>query len=339
MSHRLACEAADLFAAAAPVAAPLGIDPVTACQPVRAIPLLQFSGLTDTVVPYGGGPTSIFPAVVVMPALDSFAFWAAADACSGAPVISDLGNGASLRLQDTCADGVQVGLYSVNGSGGGFMGHVLYFNTDGIDVAQAIWAFLSQFALASTPSTSTTTTTTTSTSSTSTAPPPAGVAVDGRKLTLKDDPANPIRKRATVVSKDAGISLGGGQGSPDDPRTAGASVRIVSLAGDAFDDTYLLPASGWTAIGREGDNQGYRYKDAALAHGPVKRAVLRPAKVLKLVAKGSGLGHTLAANPDPVDVVLTIGGLVHCQRYGGGVTFTTPKVFAATQAPAAACPP
>ena len=35
MSHRLACEAADVFAAAAPVAAPLRLDPPTNCQPRR----------------------------------------------------------------------------------------------------------------------------------------------------------------------------------------------------------------------------------------------------------------------------------------------------------------
>jgi len=142
-----------------------------------------------------------------------------------------------------------------------------------------------------------------------------------------------------VVSRDPDVSLGGGNGSADDPRTTGASVRIVSAAGDGFDDTYVLPGSGWTVIGREGENKGYQYKDAGLAHGPVERAVLKPAKLLKVVAKGSGLGHTLAANPDPVDVVVTIGGLLHCQRYGGLVTFKTPKLYSAKHAPTAACPP
>ena len=333
MSHRLACEAADVFAAVAPVAAPLGVDPVASCQPARPIALLQFSGLSDTVVPYGGGPTSIFPDIVVMSALDSFDTWATLNGCSGAASFLDLGNGASLRTHATCLDGVQVGLYSVNGTGGGFLGHVLYVNTDGIPVAQRIWSFLSQFTLPAAPTTTTSTSTTTST-----APPPSGIPIDGAKLVLEDDPSVPHKKRATIVAKDADIALGGGNGSADDPRIAGATLRIVSAAGDVFDDTYVLPAAGWKIIGREGENRGYKYKDAPLANGPVKNAVVKPGKQWKVSAKGAGLGHSLAGNPDPVDVVVTVGGLTYCQHYGGSTTFKPPRLFAAKAAPSGSCP-
>src|SRR5215470_6577604 len=55
MAQRLACEAADLFAASAPVAFPISISPTSACVPSRKIPVLTFMGLTDTIVAYNGG--------------------------------------------------------------------------------------------------------------------------------------------------------------------------------------------------------------------------------------------------------------------------------------------
>ena len=54
-SYRLACEASDLFAAVAPVAA---VEAVPACAPRRPLPLLAFNGTGDFLVRYRGG----FPA-------------------------------------------------------------------------------------------------------------------------------------------------------------------------------------------------------------------------------------------------------------------------------------
>ncbi|CAN5460628.1 PHB depolymerase family esterase [soil metagenome] len=54
LSYRLACEMADTFAAIAPVAGQLGIPP-TSCNPVRKVPLLEFHGTADPIVPYQGG--------------------------------------------------------------------------------------------------------------------------------------------------------------------------------------------------------------------------------------------------------------------------------------------
>jgi hypothetical protein len=185
-------------------------------------------------------------------------------------------------------------------------------------------------------------TTTSSSTTTTTAPPPTDDTqlLDGTKLVLKDDPTRPAKRKLVAVSKDVCVRLGGGNGSVDDPRMSGANVRVVSAAGDGFDDTYRLPASGWTIIGDEGANAGYKYRDKLLTNGPVKSVTLKRARQLRLVAKGMALGHTLAANPDPVDVVLIVGGVRYCQRYGGTATFKTPKSFVAKLAPApAACPP
>ncbi len=55
LAHRLACEAADVFAAVAPVAGVLGME-VETCTPFRPIPVLHTHGKLDSVVPYVGSP-------------------------------------------------------------------------------------------------------------------------------------------------------------------------------------------------------------------------------------------------------------------------------------------
>lgn len=62
MSFRLACEAADVFAAFAPVIASLPSRAENTCRPVRPVPLLIINGTDDKLVPYEGGPVaSMFP--------------------------------------------------------------------------------------------------------------------------------------------------------------------------------------------------------------------------------------------------------------------------------------
>lgn len=52
MSALMACRAADLLAAAAPVAG--GYSALPDCRPARPLPVLEIHGLRDEVVPYGG---------------------------------------------------------------------------------------------------------------------------------------------------------------------------------------------------------------------------------------------------------------------------------------------
>jgi polyhydroxybutyrate depolymerase len=49
LSQRLACEAADLFAAVAPVAGTLNFSP---CQPSGKISVIEFHGTADQHIPY-----------------------------------------------------------------------------------------------------------------------------------------------------------------------------------------------------------------------------------------------------------------------------------------------
>ena len=139
VSHRLACEAADVFAAVAPVAARIGLVPTKLCQPSRPIALIEFAGLHDPAVPYGGaGP--------LPSAAQSLAYWRDQDSCGSGPPDERIDFGTSYcEAYRSCSAGVQVELCSIEASQVSWLaGHLLYLNPD-LDVARAAWEFLSQF--------------------------------------------------------------------------------------------------------------------------------------------------------------------------------------------------
>jgi hypothetical protein len=178
----------------------------------------------------------------------------------------------------------------------------------------------------------TTTTTTTST----TLPSTNDELLTGAQLTIKDNAKHASKRHALLVSTDSSITLGAGDGSADDPRTAGATLRIATTAGDAFTASYELPAGSWKIIGASGKNVGYRFKSAPSASQPVTQVVLKRGKLLRIAAKGAGLATTLGANPAPVDVSLTVGTTRYCLAFGGSVSFKAGKSFVAKGAPAPA---
>jgi len=184
----------------------------------------------------------------------------------------------------------------------------------------------------STSSSTSTSVVTTSTTSTS-VPPAACELLTGKKLFLATN-VQKGKSRLNVVSKDPAITLGLGNDSADDPVLHGATLRVVSTDG-GFDDTYVLAAERWQYRKRAGENLGYRLKKTK----PFGTLLIQPAKHVKIAANGDGLGHTLATNPDPVDVVLTIGGHCYCLRFAGTPTFKEGKRFLAEDAPApTGCP-
>ena len=142
MSQRLACDAADLFAAAAPMAFPVPFRPLSQCHPLRPIPVLTFMGLTDVLVRYDGPSFPSAPAT-----LD---FWHDVDACGDTAPDAVVAKGASrCETFTNCADGVEAGLCSITArsfGGTAIDGHVLYFNDDFV-LAEVAWSFLSRFSL------------------------------------------------------------------------------------------------------------------------------------------------------------------------------------------------
>ncbi|MDF1735943.1 MAG: PHB depolymerase family esterase [Minwuia sp.] len=62
MAFRLACEAADVFAAFVPVIASLPEPAEHDCRPARAVPMMVMNGTVDRLVPWDGGPVAaMFP--------------------------------------------------------------------------------------------------------------------------------------------------------------------------------------------------------------------------------------------------------------------------------------
>jgi polyhydroxybutyrate depolymerase len=111
MVHVLACQAADVFAAASPAAADLVKDNVDSCKPARPITVFTFRGTADTAVPYAGGSIGTLTNIG---AQATFQKWAAINQCTGSPSAED-SNGCS--TYSSCAGGIQVTLCTKQGGG------------------------------------------------------------------------------------------------------------------------------------------------------------------------------------------------------------------------------
>lgn len=108
MAHRLACEAADVFAGVASVT---GVLTMLACEPSRPISVLQFHGTADAIVRYNGaGPG--YPPVEEM--MDD---WAARNGCAPVPNVSHAQGDALCETFVGCDDDVEVTLCTVDGGG------------------------------------------------------------------------------------------------------------------------------------------------------------------------------------------------------------------------------
>jgi len=174
------------------------------------------------------------------------------------------------------------------------------------------------------------------TSAQSTSPLPSGgdQQIVGKRLVLNDSPAA-ANGSLLSLSHDPTITLGGGNGSADDPTQFGGSLRVRTASGDLFDSTYNLPPAGWRTIGAPGQNKGYRFTSKK---GPIKQVMVIPGRQVKVMGKGA-FTATLSTNPNPVDVVLRTGARHYCLEFDGGTRFQASKRFSARNAPApASCP-
>jgi polyhydroxybutyrate depolymerase len=110
MAHTLACEAADVFAAAASVTGVMGLPPDD-CQPSRPISIIDFHGTADLIVSYeGSGPG--YPPVVPM-----MQDWAARNGCSPVSEISFAEGDVVCVTWPGCDEDVEVSLCTIDGGG------------------------------------------------------------------------------------------------------------------------------------------------------------------------------------------------------------------------------
>jgi len=145
LSHRLACERADVYAAIAPVAGVLGVP---RCDSTRPVPVLQFHGTDDQLVPYHGGGMG-----GGLSAPGTMAFWAARNGCEPTPVVTlESGDVTCARWQG-CARGADVELCTVAGGGHTWPGGpdlilpALGRTTDDVDATAALWEFFTAHPL------------------------------------------------------------------------------------------------------------------------------------------------------------------------------------------------
>jgi polyhydroxybutyrate depolymerase len=134
MTFLLACEAADIFAAVAPVCG--ATNQPDSCHPTRPIPIAMIRAKNDGAVPYQGKPDW-------ESAQADLAKWQELDHCAPTPVVASHAGVCQTNTQ--CAAGTNVMLCSPRGD------HLFFFtpsdNPDNLLVPDTVWPFFAAFAL------------------------------------------------------------------------------------------------------------------------------------------------------------------------------------------------
>ncbi len=130
LAHRLGCQAADLFAAIAPVATDLRTQP---CAPSRPISMIEFRGTADSLEPYAGGIVGPPGGEYNSPgAQGSLKLWAEINGCSGSAM-------ETTRFCEgfmSCQANVETELCSIPNAD-----HDSYHNSQNYDIATTAWQF------------------------------------------------------------------------------------------------------------------------------------------------------------------------------------------------------
>ena len=138
MAARMACEAADVVAAAAPVAG--GYKSLPGCHPSRPVPMLEIHGAIDHVVPYDGDETGAgsVPAFLKQ--------WRRLDGChGGAQRRAPRRNVVELRWSN-CAQGAAVEHDRIEDADHGWPGEDDIDGIDGFASTRRTWGFLSRYS-------------------------------------------------------------------------------------------------------------------------------------------------------------------------------------------------
>jgi polyhydroxybutyrate depolymerase len=131
MTHKLGCEAADIFAAMAPICG--WTEKGKACNPARALAVAAVRALDDPTVKYEGGGNA--PS-----AEEDLQRWLDADQCADMPVVSSYEN--TCTTHTSCKDGTQVMECHPPGQ------HGFYYSANNkFLLPQALWPFFEQFRL------------------------------------------------------------------------------------------------------------------------------------------------------------------------------------------------
>ncbi|MEL7369144.1 MAG: hypothetical protein AAFN74_09555, partial [Myxococcota bacterium] len=130
MTYRLACEAADIFAAVAVSAGTMAnVDPTATppseaypCAPSRPVSVLHVHGLMDQCVEFDGGQTSV--SGVALPSVPStLNIWRTANQCGAGTSVRE---GTVQRQSWSCLSETSVELVTVAGLGHAWAGASIY---------------------------------------------------------------------------------------------------------------------------------------------------------------------------------------------------------------------
>jgi len=143
------------------------------------------------------------------------------------------------------------------------------------------------------------------------------------KVLLVKNPPSGARKVLWKVKETGSAAIVAGN-----PTTDGATLRIRLTTGG--DQCVSMPSSGWSAVG----SLGFKYKDAALANGPVKVALIKKSAsgtlLIKALLKNGGATSISVAPDDPTTSYATNLTLGTGDDYCGGTASATPNPNDAT---------
>jgi polyhydroxybutyrate depolymerase len=156
MTLRLICDAPELVAAAAIIAASFPREVAQSCTPARPTPILVMNGTADPIVPYQGGGLA-FGAGDVLPTEEMLSFFRRVNRCAEAAKVGGLpdvdrddGSYVTIASWTSCPSAAQVMLYRIEGGGHRIPSHredwpvadvVLGRMNHDFEAADAIWSF------------------------------------------------------------------------------------------------------------------------------------------------------------------------------------------------------
>jgi len=158
--------------------------------------------------------------------------------------------------------------------------------------------------------------------------PPSGVGGDhvlpGRKLLVRRTPSG---KESIALISNSNPDVTAPTSGGDNPEAVGATLDVLSDTEGLA--SFPLVAAYW----HRKPSGVYVFKHPQPSIGPVKKAILKPGKILKVKTTSVG-GLPLAGTHGGMSMQLRMGSLRHCFRFGGVVKKDEPGRFLATGAPA-----
>jgi polyhydroxybutyrate depolymerase len=140
MSYRLACQLSDRIAAIASVT---GLQAFYPCNPGKPVPVVQFHGTLDPIVPYSGVATTINN-------------WVTGNGCPATPVLTELpdldtndNSTVTVSYYGLCDDSTEVMLYTIIGGEHTWPGAAIIIGITNQDIhaSNEIWKFFKKFDL------------------------------------------------------------------------------------------------------------------------------------------------------------------------------------------------